>query len=137
MSGWGDPGTPFVYDAGALVAAENGSRRMLGVHAEAIHSGREIAVPAPVLAQVWRGGARQVRLSRLLDACRVDETSAKLAKAAGVLLGVSRSSDAVDAIVVATALALRAIVVTSDPDDLRRLGEAAAPSKFRLALVTV
>jgi predicted nucleic acid-binding protein len=137
MSGWTEPGTPFVYDAGALIAAESGSRKMLAVHADAIHSRREIAVPAPVLAQAWRGGARQAQLTRVLTACRIDETSTKLAKAAGVLLGVSRTSDAVDAIVVATALALRAIVVTSDPDDLRRLGEAAALSKFRLALVTV
>lgn len=128
---------PFVYDAGALVAAEKGDRGMLAVHEEALRSRREIAVPAPVLAQVWRDGARQVPLTYVLRACRIDETSATLAKAAGVLLGVSRTSDAVDAIVVATAMALRAIVVTSDAADLRRLAEAAALGKFRLALVTV
>jgi len=52
-------------------------------------------------------------------------TSEDVAKHAGVLLGSSGSTDAIDAIVIATAITLRALVVTSDPDDLRRLWNAA------------
>jgi len=40
------------------------------------------------------------------------------ARNAGVILGRSRSSDAVDAIVVATALVRDALIVTSDPDEI-------------------
>ena len=64
-----------------------------------------------------------------------DET---LAKQAGVLLGLSRTTDAVDAIVVATAVALRAAIVTSDVGDItnlstpptRRRGTGRADSRF-------
>ena len=81
-----------------------------------------LLVPAPVLAQVWRGGRRQVTLTRTLRACEVVPTTDVTARCAGVLLARSRTADAVDAIVVATALAERAdVVVTSDPDDLERL----------------
>jgi predicted nucleic acid-binding protein len=104
---------PLVYDAGALLAAD----RLL--------SKRRIIVPAPVLAQAWRDGRKQARLSRLLNGCEIQPTSEETAKAAGVLLGTSGTSDAIDAIVVATALALDAHVLTSDPKDLNRLADAA------------
>lgn len=119
-----DTSTPLVYDAGALVAADKGSRELLAIHAAALLSGREITVPAPLLAQVWRDGARQARLARFLQGCGIDPTSEDIAKGAGALLGRSGTSDAVDAIVVATARERGAAIVTSDPDDLRRLADA-------------
>lgn len=132
-----DTSTPLVYDAGALVAAEKGSRRLLLLHAEALASGREITVPSPVLAQVWRGDARQVRLARVLRGCQVVPTDGEIAKQAGVLLGRSGTRDAVDAIVVATAWARRAAVVTSDPGDLRELTETAQTSGHRIVIAVV
>jgi hypothetical protein len=116
---------PIVYDTGALLAAERNDRRLLFLHKEALLSSRRIVVPAPVLAQAWRGGSRQAILSMLLSSCEIEATTERIAKAAGELLGVSSTSDAVDAIVVATALRLGAHAFTSDPNDLHKLADAA------------
>lgn len=112
----------YVYDAGALVAAERNNRKFLIRHEEAVRREYRLLVPAPVLTQVWRGGPRQVGLSRMLRACVVEPTTEQVARLAGELLARSRTSDAVDAIVAATALTCRAtVVVTSDPEDLEML----------------
>ena len=111
-----------VYDAGALLAAERNDRRFLARHSRLVQHEDRLLVPTPVLTQVWRGGQRQVTLTRTLRACDVVATTEAVARFAGVLLARSRTADAVDAIVAATALAERAaLVVTSDPDDLRLL----------------
>jgi hypothetical protein len=115
-----------VYDTGALLAAERADRRMSFLHSEVVRSDRRVVVPAPVLAQAWRGGGgRQASLSLLLRGCDVEATSEETAKAAGLLLGASGTSDAVDAIVVVTAVRLGAPVFTSDPTDLHKLIDAA------------
>ncbi|MBM7787109.1 PIN domain-containing protein [Tenggerimyces flavus] len=132
-----DTTSPLVYDAGALVAAEKGSRRLLLLHTEALASGREITVPSPVLAQVWRGDSRQARLAWVLRGCQIDPSDEEIAKQAGVLLGRSRTRDAIDAIVVATAWKRRAGVVTSDPGDLRKLIETVEMDGHRIAIATV
>lgn len=65
---------------------------------------------------------RQVGLSRMLRACVVEPTTEPVARLAGELLARSRTSNAVDAIVAATALTVRAAaVVTSDPGELELL----------------
>lgn len=76
-----------------------------------------------VLGQVWRGGP-QAQLSRLLRGCRIQPLSELEARSAGAALAASGSSDLVDAAVVVTALAREDLIVTSDPDDLRRLASA-------------
>jgi hypothetical protein len=124
----------LVYDAGALLAAERNDRKFLAMHKAALLGGRHVIVPAPVLTQAWRGGAGQAVLAKMLKGCEVLPTDEDIAKNAGVLLGLSRTADAVDAIVVATAMKLTATVVTSDPKDLRALGDAAT---FHLGLVEV
>jgi hypothetical protein len=48
-----------------------------------------------------------------------------LAKQAGVLVGRSQRADAVDAIMVATGVALHAAIVTSDVGDIAKLVDAA------------
>jgi hypothetical protein len=112
-----------VLDAGALVAFERGDRRMVLLF-ETIRGGAErVIVPAGVLAQVWRDGSRQARLAALVGDHRtqVDPLDESVAKAAGVLCGLSRTRDVVDASVAVSArLAGNAVVVTSDADDLRR-----------------
>ena len=120
---------PIVYDAGALVAAEADAPYLRAIHTTALNEGRALVVPTPVLTQVWRNGARQARVARLLRGCRLEPTSEPVAKHAGVLLGRTRTSDAVDAIVVATAVTHSASIVTSDPDDLAALIEAAAVAR--------
>ena len=82
-----------------------------------------IVIPAGVLAQVWRDGSRQVRLSRLISSSQsiVNELDEELAKSVGVLLGVSGTTDVIDASVVICALQHGQVVITSDPDDMRAL----------------
>ena len=57
------------YDTGALIAGDRGERRIWARH-RALLAIREVpTVPAPVVAQSWRGGSRQVLLARLLAGC--------------------------------------------------------------------
>ncbi len=114
---------PYVYDAGALIAIDANDRRMWAIHHLAMEEGREIFVPAIVVGQAWRDGRRQAMLGRLLRTCGVEPTMVETAKAAGVLCGKAGSSDIVDATVMITALAHRAIIFTSD-DDLAKLAAA-------------
>lgn len=109
-----------VLDAGALLALERGDRRARALIANA--EGRLI-VPAPVLAQVWRDGAGQAALAALVKASTtvIEVFDEQVAKAAGTLCGRTGTSDIVDASVVLSARLHRAVVLTSDPDDLRRI----------------
>ena len=80
-------------------------------------------VPSGVVAQVWRGSARQHAVMRLLraEAVRVHSFTESLAYRVGLLLASSGASDVVDAHVALLGRSLRVPVLTSDPDDLRRL----------------
>jgi hypothetical protein len=115
---------PYVYDAGALIAIESDDRRMWALHHLAVQEGRDVIVPAIVVGQVWRDGSRQVPLGRFLRACVIEPTLLDTAKAAGVLCGRAGTADIVDATVMVTAVRHRAIVFTSDADDLTRLADA-------------
>ncbi|GAA1816147.1 hypothetical protein GCM10009682_41330 [Luedemannella flava] len=115
---------PYVYDAGALIAVDNGDRRMWAIHHLAMEEERTVVVPSVVVSQVWRNGRDQVRLGRLLASCDVVPIGIDTAKSAGVLCGQARTRDIVDATVVTIALAYGGIVFTSDPDDLAHLSAA-------------
>lgn len=113
-----------VIDAGGLIAAERGSIFMSALVDEVERARGLLVVPAPALAQVWRGGARQVLLARLLKLVVVEVEIGSQAswQRAGELCGATRTSDVVDAAVIVCARERGArAVVTSDPDDLRRL----------------
>jgi hypothetical protein len=112
------------YDAAALVAADRGERRSWARH-RALLALREIpTVPAPVVAQVWRGGSRQARLSRLLVGCNVEPLDDPQARRVGELLAKARSTDIVDGTVAEGALRRRDLVVSSDAKDLTSLAAA-------------
>ena len=113
----------ITYDAGALIAAERGSRSMWALHLFALQCKERLTVPAGVLGQVWRGGP-QAQLSRFLRGCNVEPLTESDARAAGEALSKSGTSDLIDAVVVVTALARGDLVVTSDPDDLTRIAAA-------------
>lgn len=114
----------LVYDAGVLLAAERRSARAWTLHHDALKAGITPELPAAVLAQVWRGGAKQAQLARFLRGCHVLPDTEHLARAAGVACGVAGTADVVDALVVVLARQRSAPVVTSDPDDLRHLAGA-------------
>ena len=115
------PGATF--DAGGLIALDRNKREAIALIARAAEVGARITVPATALAQAIRRPERQVRVARLIrqpmtdvvPLDRVDATSV------GRLLNASSTSDIVDAHVVVCARRAGHQVVTSDPDDLRRL----------------
>jgi predicted nucleic acid-binding protein len=111
------------YDTGALIAAERDSRSVWRLHRRLIERGMQPTLPTVVLGQAWRGGP-QVRLSRLVHGCLIEPLTESQARSAGAALAASGSSDLIDAAVVMTALARGDLIVTSDPDDLRRIASA-------------
>ena len=113
----------LTLDAGALVAFERNDRRTVALLRTAIDHEIGLAVPAGVVAQVWRDGRAQARLARLLGApaVEVEALDDVRARRAGQLCGVTGTADVVDASVVLCARARDHAVVTSDARDLRRL----------------
>lgn len=112
-----------VLDTGALIGFERNERRVVAIVTRALEHHDPLLVPAGVVAQAWRDGARQTRLARLLGAplCEVVALDDRQARAAGQLCGAAESTDVVDASVAVAARQRAARVITSDPDDLRRL----------------
>jgi predicted nucleic acid-binding protein len=112
-----------VLDAGALIAFEREDRAAVYWINRIKQRGDEFVVPAGVVAQVWRDGRRQARLARLLrwNRSEVVALDDDAARAVGYLLGRAGTADVVDASVVWCARQRDAVVLTSDPDDLRRL----------------
>lgn len=119
------PVTRAVLDTGALIDAEARGKLTWSIKRRGRGS-RALVVSTPVLTQVWRSGTRQAALCHFLKGCVFDSPSETVAKRAGELLGRTGTSDAVDAIVVATAIEIGAATIfTSDPDDLEALVDAA------------
>jgi hypothetical protein len=81
------------------------------------------SVPAPIVAQVSRS-PQQAQLRRFLTGCAVVPLGENEAHEAGQLLGRTRTVDVVDAAVVTVALRKKAMILTSDPDDIKRLVRA-------------
>jgi predicted nucleic acid-binding protein len=115
--------SPVVYDAAVLVAADRSERRAWAEHKARLELGVVPLVPAPVVAQVSRS-PRQAQLRRFLAGCVVVLLGETEAHEAGRLLGITKTPDIVDAVVVTTALRHRAVILTSDPDDIERLVRA-------------
>jgi hypothetical protein len=91
----------LVLDAGALVAIDRGDRSMIARLAVAQQHGMELRSNAMVVAQVWRDRqGRQVSLARLLRAVDVRVISHQDGRQAGVLLGLTGTTDPIDAIAV-------------------------------------
>lgn len=132
----------LTLDAGALVAAERGAQLLRGWIERASDAGAEVTVPAPVVAQVWRAGPAQARLTRFLKGCIVEACEERTARQAGALLGARRwqrgEPEAMDAIVVVSASRRGPdeVVLTQDTGDLRALA-ALLPAGRRPVVATV
>jgi predicted nucleic acid-binding protein len=113
----------YVFDTGAMIAAERRKERVVKF-LKLVRIGRaRIIIPLPVVAEWWRG--RTDAREELLAAGQV-VGSLEAAKAAGVALARMKSVDSritIDAVVMATAALLDAVVVTGDPDDLEHLAK--------------
>ena len=113
----------ITYDTGALIAADRAERRMWARH-RALLALREVpTVPAPVVAQSWRGG-RQALLARLLAGCDVEALDDGQARSVGSLAARAATTDIVDVCVVEGAIRRHDLVVSSDPDDLQAIAAA-------------
>lgn len=114
-----------VLDAGALLAVDRRDRRVGALLRAAQRAGLPLRTSAAAVAQVWRDGARQANLARLLAAVDARPLDVATGRRIGALLARSGTRDVVDG-----HLALVAVpggsVLTSDPDDLRHLVEIAA-----------
>jgi predicted nucleic acid-binding protein len=111
----------YVLDTGALVSAERGKERAARFFRLAQIGRAHLVVPLPVIAEWWRG--RTDARDAVLAATRI-VASVEAAKAAGVALVRLKNIDSkltIDALVLATAALLDAIVVTGDPGDFERL----------------
>jgi len=116
--------TGVTYDSGALIAAERGQRRMWARHRALLLRRVVPVVPAPVVAQSWRGTSRQAQLARLLAGCQVETLDDTRARATGILAGRAATTDIVDACVVEGALRRQDLVISSDEGDLRAIAAA-------------
>ncbi len=117
-----DPRSPAL-GAGALIAIEGADRRIAVLLHRAFERGARCYVPAGALGQAWRRGPRQTRLGLLLEdpAVSVEPLDQELAKAAGELCGRRGTDDVIDASVALTSRRTGSVVLTGDPDHLRRL----------------
>lgn len=117
----------IVLDAGALIALDRGDKRMIALLDGVLAQGRAIRVPAGVVGQAWRNGRVQVTLARFLrsEEVKIVPLDEQLARACGELCGATNSPDIIDASVVILARERRDPIVTSDPNDLRRLDPSA------------
>jgi predicted nucleic acid-binding protein len=112
-------GRGLTLDTGALIALERGRKRMKEVLAAARVLGRPITIPTVVVAEWWRG--QRGPIARLLEGVIIELPDERLARIAGVALAATRSSNAIDALVVASAAQRGDVVYTSDVGDLTRL----------------
>lgn len=122
------------YDTGALLAAERNDRHLWALHAGFLAEEVVPVVPAPVLAEAWRGSPRQASLSRLLAMCEIEPMSEEQARRVGILAGKAAHDDVVDVTVVEGAVRRADAVVTSNEDDIRKIADAASAS-LRIAAV--
>lgn len=112
----------YVFDTGALIAAERGKERAVRFLRLAHVGAAKIVVPLPVVAEWWRERTRA--REELLAATQV-LASIDVSKAAGIALSKLRRVDpslTIDAIVMASAALLDAVLITQDPTDFDRLG---------------
>ena len=113
------------YDTGALIAAERDDRTMWALHTGFLALDVVPVVPAPVLAEAWRGGARQARLAKLLEGCVIEDLDDMQARRIGILAGRSKFDDIVDLTVVEGALRRNDdAIVTSNESHIRTIAEA-------------
>jgi hypothetical protein len=92
-------------------------------------------VPAPVLAEAWRGGPRQASLARLLAGCDVEAMSADQALRVDELAGRANHDDIVDVTVVEGAIR-RADEVIVTPNE-GHIGHVVRAGRKRIRIESV
>lgn len=113
----------LILDSGAIIALARRDPRARAFLARVLELRVHVEVPAVVLAETVRGGARDAPINHLLKTVgSLTETREVHARTAGRLLGSARSAETIDALVVAHAVAAGgALILTGDQEDLERL----------------
>jgi hypothetical protein len=113
----------LVFDAGALIALDQGDRAVGALVTAAARNGTEAVTSSACIAQVWRDPAPQARLAKALAGFLELPLDPLSSRRCGLLLADARTNDIADA-----ALALLVgdgdTVLTSDPHDIEHLLEA-------------
>jgi hypothetical protein len=82
----------LICDAGAFVALERNDRAMWRRLKAEVRAAQPPVSHGGVVAQVWRGGARQALLARALSAVEISGLDEGLGRKAGALLGRVRNT---------------------------------------------
>ncbi|MDQ3090094.1 MAG: PIN domain nuclease [Actinomycetota bacterium] len=110
----------LVLDAGGLIAVDRRNQWVRGLLLVSQHQGVAVRTSSAVVAQVWRDGARQANLARLLGTVEVASLDPAAGRRVGELLARTASADVVDAHL-ALLVEPGDTVLTSDADDLADL----------------
>lgn len=127
---------PLILDSGAVIGETRRSERVRAHLRHAESNRQPVLVPAGVVVQAVRGGRGDALVNRLLKQPHVQVTvhDERRARMAGLLLAKAGTGDAIDALMVAEAIDRGgAIILTSDPTDLRAL----ATGRPDVAVLTV
>ena len=112
----------MIFDAGVFIALDNPAQRgvVLALVERMQAEGVEPSTTDAVLAQAWRDPAKQVPMAMLLKATTVYPFGDP--RVIGRRCATSGTSDVVDASLAVLAEQLDMTVLTTDPDDMARLG---------------
>lgn len=112
----------MILDAGVFIALDNPSKRrvIVALVERMVAEGVTPATNEAVLAQAWRDPAVQVPMAELVDATTVYPFGDS--RAVGLRCARRGTSDVVDASLAVLADQLDTTILTTDPDDMARLG---------------
>jgi len=119
-----------ILDAGFLISVDRSERNAHTLLTAAVSSGTSLHTTEPVVAQVWRNGARQARLAAFLKTVTIHPLAD--GRAVGKLLAHAGTTDVVDAHLVVMAVRLGSDILTADPGDLTALSEVLGPASPRV-----
>ena len=110
----------MIFDAGAFVEFENNNQRIIALVDRMREQQLRLKTTDAAVAQVWRNPAKQVWLTMLLKGFDVKPFGDP--RAIGQLCAVSGTKDVVDASLAVLSSTTGETVLTSDPDDMAKLG---------------
>lgn len=118
-----DPGRRLPSSVLGNGTCERNDRRMWALHVGFLAEEVVPVVPAPVVAEGWRGGPRQANLARLLAGCDIESMTADQARRVGDLAGRAGHDDVVDVVEGAVRHG-HDVILTSNRTHIRKVLEA-------------
>ncbi|MXV87442.1 MAG: PIN domain-containing protein [Acidimicrobiales bacterium] len=118
----------MILDAGVLIAIDRGTKTGRNLLTNVDRLAEPLHTTAPVAAQVWRNGSRQIRLARALGAMTVHPLAPGDVAQVGEALRRSGTADVVDAHLYLVAQRIGHDILTSDAADFASLRTAAPPN---------